>query len=809
MTQFFSHPWILSGSLVLLLLYWRYRQRYTYLWLRLLALLGLLVALATPQIPLANKELAILLDSSDSVGSHAESALANIRFAPTLKPRYYYFASDTLSSNTLQELSSRSLNRRDTNIARAIHVARTNGAGRILLISDGIASQGNAELAISTSVPVDTLALDSRQNIRLSQLYLPENAVAEQMVEAVAIVESNRPADITLYAEVAGDALEPIPYRLEAGDNAIPFRFLSSDASSDASSMNVNVWLESALAQPQRDDRQQAILNINSSQSVLVIGDPFLHAMLQQQGIASTLAEPSALTGNLDYSAIVIRASSGVFSQGQLELLERYVLEGGGLLMTGSNDAFGLGAWYRTPVERVLPVHTDLRNDVTLPLVALVMIIDQSNSMGTGRPAKIELAKEGAIRVIELAYEQDRLGLMTFSDAYDWVFEPRRSSRAAKEAMINAVLEVDVEGGTVLTPAYEAAIKKLDSTEAAIKHIIILSDGQLNDNPFASGSNDDALGALAEKAQETGITTSSIAVGSNADFARLEQIAEQGGGRYYAALDATTLPRIFTSEALTATRAMLREGDIQPQVYAHPLLPSTSVPPAVNAYISTRLKAQSEIILQGLDDEPILALSRQGLGRSAALTTDLNQWAGDFATWQGLPELMSSVVRWLQANPNDYTSSLQQREDGSIILRLDAVRDGAYVEGEKLSVRYQGREIPLEQRSFGRYEAILPRGNASNQGDDVVILQNGTIINRSHIPVATGEFAQQGGQALLAKLSAMSGGEVLQQGDSYNPVGLWQRRSVRLPFILFALSCFMLELVLRRFGHGWLRSKRR
>lgn len=803
MTQFFSYPWILSGSLVLLLLYWRYRQRYAYLWLRLLALLALLIALATPQIPLRNHELAILLDSSASVGASAEDALARLNFAPSIKPRYYYFASDTLSSNTVQQDAklNYSLNRNDTNIARAIHVARANGAGRILLISDGIASQGNAELAVSETVPVDTLALDSRQNIRLSQLYLPDSAVAEQMVEAVAILESNSPADIILHAEVAGELLEPIPYRLEAGDNAIPFRFLSSDASS----MNVNVWLESSLEQPQNDDRQQAILNITSSQSVLVIGDPFLHAMLQQQGISSTLAEPSALTGNLEYSAIVIRASSGVFSQGQLELLERYVLEGGGLLMTGGNDAFGLGGWYRTPVEAVLPVHTDLRNDVTLPLVALVMIIDQSNSMGTGRPAKIELAKEGAIRVIELAYQQDRLGLMTFSDKYRWVFEPRRSSRAAKEAMINAVLEVDVEGGTVLTPAYQEAISTLEATEAAIKHIIILSDGQLNDNPFASANNDGALSDLAQEAQEAGITTSSIAVGSNADFARLEHIAEQGGGRYYAALDATTLPRIFTSEALTATRAMLREGDIQAQVYAHPLLNNQSAPPALDAYISTRLKAQSEILLQGLDDEPILALSRQGLGRSAALTTDLNQWAGDFATWQGLPQLMSSVVRWLQANPNDYTSSLQAREDGSVLLRLDAVRDGAYVEGEKLSVRYQGREMALEQRSFGRYEAVLPRGS-NNQNDEVVILQNDTIISRSRLPLSTGEFAQQGGRTLLAKLSAISGGAVLEAGTNYNPAGLWQRRSLRLPFILLALSCVLLELSLRRFGHGFLAS---
>ena len=97
-----------------------------------------------------------------------------------------------------------------------------------------------------------------------------------------------------------------------------------------------------------------------------------------------------------------------------------------------------LGAWYRTPVEDILPVNTDLRTEVELPLVALVIVLDRSQSMSTGNPSKLDLAKEGALSVVDLAYQDDLLGMIVFSDANstEWIFEPRprHRSRQARNA---------------------------------------------------------------------------------------------------------------------------------------------------------------------------------------------------------------------------------------------------------------------------------------------------------------------------------------------------------------------------------------
>src|SRR5690606_15483236 len=120
-------------------------------------------------------------------------------------------------------------------------------------------------------------------------------------------------------------------------------------------------------------------------------------ALLRVQGIDVVEGTAADLVAPVGYSAVIVRGSSVQFTPGQLEMLSGYVGSGGGLLMTGGPESFGFGAWYRTAVEEVLPVTTDLRTEVPLPLVALVMVIDRSQSMSTGSPSKIELAKEGAV----------------------------------------------------------------------------------------------------------------------------------------------------------------------------------------------------------------------------------------------------------------------------------------------------------------------------------------------------------------------------------------------------------------------------
>ena len=465
-------------------------------------------------------------------------------------------------------------------------------------------------------------------------------------------------------------------------------------------------------------------------------------------------------------------------------------------MMAGGPASFGLGGWYRTPVETVLPVSTEVRSKVKLPLVALVMIMDRSQSMSTGNPTKLELAKEGAIEVVDLAYERDQLGFLTFSDSENWVFKLRTATAQGKREMLQAILDVQAGGGTILEPAYRAGLSSLRHSPASIKHIILLTDGRVSDGggPFSSANGFD-FRALARAGQRDGITTSTIAIGAEADTLRLEDIAKAGGGRYYEAIDVSTLPRIFTSEALTATRSLLRNGPLPVSVQANPLTPAGLTPPQVDAYIATTLKNGSDPIFSGTDNEPLLAISRQGLGRSAALTTDLNAFAGAFGSWAALPGVLGTVTRWLQVRPETY--AVTATPDGNKLhVVLDAVAGGEFINGKTLTARYGGQTVSLEQVAPGRYEAQLP---GSPAGGSLSVSSGSEVVARTQVSAPDSEFDTAGGQALLREIAARTGGQVVEAAAAYAPALPRERSAVWMWFALAGLGVFMVELAVRRF----------
>lgn len=782
----FDLPWLLV-LLPFLLFLPRQRLR----WLRMVVLACLIVALAQPSIRGTHHEVAVVLDTSDSVGENALAALSQLSLETP--PQRFIFASDTTTfdGETLPDF----LDTSQTDIARALQVAAGSGAKRILLVSDGAESLGDA-IAATPGIPVDTFKVASQPNVRLAQLIVPEEASVGETVEATAVIESDVAANVALTPTIADETSETIVQSIQPGRTAIPLRFQVTGNED----VELSASLQTNIAQPRSDDTQSATVSVRGRSPILVINDPAMAQLLQAQGFEIREGSAADVVEPFDYSAVIVRSGAGAFTPGQLELLERYVLNGGGLMMTGGRDSFGFGAWYRTPVEAVLPVNTDLRTEVQLPLVSLVIILDRSQSMSTGNPSKLELAKEGALGVVDLAYQEDLLGMIVFSDgsSTEWAFDIRKATEQGKREMTQAILNIEAEGGTVLRPAYEMALSKLKDTEAAIKHIIILSDGKLNDasSVFGGDGSEVDFNVVAATALSLGITTSTIAIGDEADFARLESIATSGGGRYYEALDVTTLPRIFANEALTATRSLLREETFSPTLRSHPLVANAgeSVPP-LNAYIATTLKPNSEVILEGLEGEPILAVSRQGLGRSAVFTTDLNAWAGDLGTWPTLPGLLGTTMRWLQARPAQFEATV--REEGTELhVIVDAVKDGQYLNDKTLELRYGGTTVALEQSGAGRYEVTVPR---QAEAQTLLVVDGNEIVARSHLRNQGSEFATSNGEALLRGISERTGGQVITDLTEYQPTTVSNDRPIWMYVALAGVSLFLLELVLRRF----------
>ena len=134
-------------------------------------------------------------------------------------------------------------------------------------------------------------------------------------------------------------------------------------------------------------------------------GARYLALALRQEGILLDVRPAAGAPGDLgdlqNYDLLVIdNVPATDLSPDQMRLMAGYVREfGGGLLMLGGDQAFGLGGYYQTPVEEVLPVRCDFQKQQENPSLGLLCVIDRSGSM-VGE--KIEMAKDAARAAVEL-----------------------------------------------------------------------------------------------------------------------------------------------------------------------------------------------------------------------------------------------------------------------------------------------------------------------------------------------------------------------------------------------------------------------
>ncbi len=122
---------------------------------------------------------------------------------------------------------------------------------------------------------------------------------------------------------------------------------------------------------------------------------------------------PESMAEMLAFDAVVLAdVPATSLTTRQMELLRRYVSDfGGGLAMLGSENSFGLGGYFRTPVEEALPLTSRYEKEKQKPSLAMVLVIDKSGSM-SGPP--IELARASAKAAAELLGAQDQIAVVGF-----------------------------------------------------------------------------------------------------------------------------------------------------------------------------------------------------------------------------------------------------------------------------------------------------------------------------------------------------------------------------------------------------------
>jgi len=760
-----------------------------------------------------------------------------------------------------------------------------DSGARLLLVSDGNETGNEQDLiaaareAAAAGVPVDVLPINYRlrNEVMVEGVYAPTEAREGQTVAVRVVLRGTRPTPGLLYLQLDDRTIDLNPDDAERGMPVRESEWSAAEhapapASADGDqpddeqtgddSDSGRYVLAKQIDLPLRysgankfkaifePDDGDAIAVNNSAESftlvqgkgrVLVVdgvgGEPgmVLPRALQSHGIelevAPAHAVPTSLARMSKYDAIILQnVPADQVTAPQQKTISRFVHDmGGGFLMVGGPDSFGAGAWTNTEIDKsILPVECTIPSQTILPSGALVLVIDRSGSMSspvTGTTSsQQEIANEAAILALATLYPDDIVGVVGFDSGAKWVQKPQFNNDP--QALAKKVRSITPGGGTNIYAGLDAAYQSLaplNTQDAAVKHVILLTDGQSAPPPGGGWAK------LVGQMMANDITLSTIGVGDGHDGQLLNQLATMGGGTYHPVTNPNNLPQVFIKEAKVVRKNLIKEEPFQPRLVstASPIVQGIDALPPLKGFVLTGPKNDSHVFqpIEGPDGEPIFAHWQVGLGRSAAFTSDAtNRWAADWLRWGGYSDFWARTVRAIARPPASRDVDLLTSIRGDRLrIRLDAAgfedddqtpfADFASVQGAVLAPGADGEPIPitLEQVGPGVYETSVPANESGNyivslfmQDDDGK--QRAVFGGASRPP--GGELRRfESNPHLLRQIAQETGGRVLDPADPAQ-AGLYSRslnrfesRSVRplwrtLLWVLLVL--FLLDVANRR-----------
>jgi uncharacterized membrane protein len=704
-------------------------------------------------------------------------------------------------------------------------------ANRIVMVTDGRQTSGNARAGAQAAKDIGAdlyyvaAPLTFTQEVVAESMVLPQEVKHGEPFQAKVVAWSFKDTQGRLSLFRNGEFLGSQVVRLQAGKNVFSYR-----QALDNSGIHVyQAALEVDGDTIEDNNRAVGTVVVRGKPQVLLAEKDKSHAQslaaaLRTQNMDVTVVEasqvPKDMAGLQKYDGIVLsNVSSLKLTKPQMALIRDYVRDqGGGLMMIGGEESFGLGGYYRTPIEEALPVTMEVKQKVEIPSLAVVLSVDRSGSMamatGDEKITKLDLAKEAAHLVVDLLDDRNEVGVQSWDTEFIWDV-PMRTAKD-KGAIHHAIATIKAGGGTDGYPALKETYTQLFERPALLKHVIFLSDGQMTRGDFTG---------LLRRMVKDKITVSSVAIGKDADVQLMVDIAKWGRGRFYYTEDSQTIPRIFTLETQLASKASLVEQPFKPQLTApsHEAMQDIdwkNVPP-LGGYVATTVKSTAELVLMSHQEDPVLATWRYGVGRAAAFTSDAKaKWSVLWLRWRDFNKFWAQLTRWtLRSGNRSDTIATVERRDGVGEVLVDAVDSkGEFINflDSQVGVVSPDKErtvIDLEQVAPGRYRGRFPApqegvylvGMAQRRQDQVVGSQLAGLV----VPYAR-ELRDLGvDETFLRELSELTGGGSV---DDPRGVFLKGRRQSRIaidiwPWLVGIVGVMLLpDIALRRVGTGALGS---
>ncbi|MCB0032981.1 MAG: VWA domain-containing protein [Anaerolineales bacterium] len=727
-------------------------REWSSLTLRTLIMICLVLALAGFQIVRTADTLAVvfLVDASDSISiEQAQQAEQFVRGAlETMDETRDEAAVIVFGANALVERPMSALDELaafnsipqtlHTDLAEAIRLGLAifpaGSARRMVILSDGAATIGDtdeaARLAAANGVQIDYVPLlrsAAETEAWLTNVSAPTKVSQGEVFNIDITAESTADMGATLRVLAGGQIVSEEAVQLRVGANNFRVRLQAAEQDFTRYSVQLtpaqdSYFQNNQLAAFTEITGPPRVLLVASDGTVDDLGNPLpdespqLFEALQATGIEVDRIIPADLPSNFaelsDYASIIlVDVNAKRLTPRKMEALQTYVRDlGGGLVVVGGPESYGMGGYFRTPLEETLPVNMQINDEERFPSVSIAIVIDRSGSMSAteGGLTKIQLAAEGAVRVVELLNDFDEISVIPVDTAPSGQVGPISASQRAQA--IDLIRGIGAGGGGIyVRTGLEAAAEALAQSSTQVKHIILLADG-------ADSEQKDGVPELIDSLTASDVTISVVAIGNGSDVQWLQEMAERGNGRFHFTDRAANLPQIFTQETTSIQRSYLIEERFFPELAStSPILSGIRQVPALFGYVGSSEKDTAQVILQSHLGDPLLASWQYGLGRSVAWTSDATgRWATNWVQWEGFPVFWAQTVRWtITQGRNSSVETLVTFDDETALLTVDArTPDGTYInnlpmEASVVSPSGVSQNLELQQVAPGRYEAVF------------------------------------------------------------------------------------------------------
>ncbi len=814
--------------------------------LRMLIAGLLLFALAGPRLDLTEKgmDLIVIVDRSLSVG--AEGLASEVEILSLLgKARTrgdrdriavvgfgaHAHVQDRPTTGPVSIRMDMEVDQSASNLAQALllsaRMRSPHRRTRVLVLSDGLAT-GQDPLSSSVLAELSDLPVWHRRVGDVTQM----DVAAHSITLPTDVPEK---AGFIVRFALAGQAGASASYTLSRGDSVLVSgeatltggvdTFFARDIADEPGSVEYRLDVKSAGDTVPENDSASALLAVVSAPRALVASSTPTPGI-----IVRSLAEAGIAVDTVP--AFGMDASAAKLAPYRLVVLENVPMQALGhdraaaladtvsagvaaLFVTGGPTSFGQGGYHLSPIDPILPVTMELREDQLEGVMALVAVLDRSGSMaveaGAGR-TKMDLANMGVAEAIRLLAPNDQVSVIAVDCAPHVVIPLVQADETEK--LVKAVLRIQSEGGGIFVrTALTAATEQARKSGLPTRHILLFSDAA------DSEEQEDSV-AFARKLGAEGIDISVVGLGTpgDPDAHFLRMLATAGNGTVTFTRNASELPRIFSQEVIRiANRGFIKESSTL--VFLPDLvrlqLPLDTRPPTLGGYnLCSLRKGASAAAMTGDESKtPVVSFWRTGRASVGTITAEVDgPYSGDLSTWPATQELIVNMARLLASGITAADARAYSSIDGStaeVHVEMDdetatALRTAAATVRFLAPPGEDPLDVPLvftgpntavasvDLDRPGHYLPVLDMGEAG--------VLRAPAITLPYSP----EFLPQviSGEETLAALSKATGGQPLvSAGDAFDTEGItataaW--RDISHLFALAALLFLLLEIAQRR-----------